>query len=39
MDITIKVQLAAETIDAITHLLESLLAPAVPVQCCGGVLT
>lgn len=38
MDITIKVQLAPETINAIKHLLESLLAPAVPVQCCGGVL-
>lgn len=38
MDITIKVQLAPETIDAIKHLLESLLAPAVPVQCCSGVL-
>lgn len=38
MDITIKVQLAPETIDAIKPLLECLLAPAVPVQCCGGVL-
>lgn len=39
MDLTIKIQFSPETIDAIKHLLESLLAPAVPVQCCGGVLT
>ena len=38
MDLTIKIQYSPETIDAIKPLLECLLAPAVPVQCGGGVL-